>query len=150
MKCFTLVLLVLASFSSACGYNSGERKKILSKVLHPFFSSYTEGEFRVIEYCPETPCERILINSSTDEIVAIDFSVLFYLFNTSYPEFRDRNYKMPSGLSPYTELTKLVPDIMDRYVKKEECTSASSPERCVMEYIKNKYKITTDLITEGN
>ncbi len=103
---YSLVFVSMLFFSLGCFSNSHipAVKKSMFNVLEPFFSESIEEGKRIVAYCPETPCELIEVDTSIDLEVVYDFVLLFYFFDTSYPEFKDSNYKMPSGLNPNTEL----------------------------------------------
>ncbi len=145
---YALVFVSMLYFGSGCfsGNNVPPVKQLMFEVLEPFFSESVLGEKRVIMYCPETPCELIEVDASIDVEVVYDFVLLFYLFDTSYPEFKDSDYKLPSGYNPYTELSRHVVMILSRY--NNVCHSGEDSAFCVLDYLKNKYHFSTRLMVE--
>src|SRR3990172_8950787 len=120
MRFLSFVLVISLLTQCSCAQESQPEsklhlEKVFSKVLYPFFTTYVENEKTVIKYCPETPCELIESEAKVNKEIVLDFALLFYLFDTNDPEFRDEKYRMPSGYNPYLELTKLVPAVVDKY-----------------------------------
>lgn len=151
---FSFLLALSLFFQCSCAQSAQLESKyivneVLSKVLRPFFTTYTEEDKFVIKYCPETPCELIKSDASVNRDIVFDFALLFYLFDTSYQEFNDEKYKIPSGYNPYSELTKLVPSVADKYKLVSLCQDDYEMEMCILKYLKDKYKIETTLIVES-
>ena len=148
-----LCLVVTIFLGEYPGEALGQTKQVILKVLDPFVELYLEEENRVLKYCPETPCEVILVHVSISEEVLFDFATLFYLFNTDYPEFKDPDYPMPSGFNPALELKKFLPDILRKYLSIGVCQDSSQTEtgveRCLLRYLKHRNHIQTILITES-
>ena len=144
---------ILFFFSSTSFANDSEiatiQKQALTRILDPFFKCHVDDEIRIVEYCPETPCEQIQFYSSVNEIVVFDFTILYFLYNSDYPEFKDGNYKIPSGFNPFTELSKLVTDISNRYLVVSNCSENVLKEKCMLEFIGTEFEIKINVVTEA-
>ena len=123
-------------------------KDALFRTLSPFFTERLHDSKVEISYCPETPCDVIEYSSQIGDEIKYDFALLYLMTNTSYPEFREKGYRMPSGVDVSSSLVPLIPIVLKKYELIGDCDDKSNREFCVLHYLKRKYNIEISVQVE--
>ncbi len=111
--------------------------------MHPFISeSLTDGRKSVV-YCPSNICYRIEASPSINTDALYDFTTLFFLYKSEFPEFQEDNYQMPSGYKPRVELSKMIPHIQSKYTFSKGANPKANWPINIFNFLKNQYDIKT-------
>lgn len=135
MRLFFIVLV----FSFSVKANESIESELIS-VLSPFVKFTETTTKRVFTYNPDGHAYIIEAPKGAPLTAYYDF-VLIYLFEkTELPEFKELNYKMPSGLSPKNEFGSLYKNTLVKYKNccKQHINSLNSN---LLQYLSSKYGI---------
>lgn len=124
--------LLLITASAADAAQNYKTPLLPSKAI-----SKTEKNNRIIEYCPDNPCEIISTPRSTDKQVFEDFAVLFFSYASGYI-YLEKSY---DNTIPYRKQTKdKVKEIIAR--QRNECKGEElAVVSCIMQRLARDYKI---------
>ena len=119
----------------------------MNRTLHPFVSEKTDGKLKSFSYCPDNLCFAFDAPASVEWDRVYDFSILFLLYKSGFPEFVESEYEMPSKISPRKEFLSIQDSIFGRYPACKEGNQASKAH-CVLSFIERLYGVHAFFVRE--
>lgn len=143
-----ILLMVMSQASSGDSYTRvAESGSVLKRTLHPFISEKTDANFKSVSYCPDNLCLAFDAPESVEWGRVYDFSILFLLYKSGFPEFVESEYQMPSKMNPRKEFLSIQDSIFGRYPVCKEDNQASRAN-CVLNAIVELYGVRAFFVRE--
>lgn len=136
-----LMIVSTVSYGDASSHaRPGDSKSVFNRTLTPFVSEVNEGNLRSLFYCPDNLCFVFDASSEIEWGRIYDFSLLFLLYESGFPEFVEPGYEMPSKVSPREAFLSIENFILRRY---PSCNDGGHVSRvhCVLRLIQSKYGV---------
>lgn len=143
MRLLRLVLFIWVSLLFGQSYaESSDVKLLLFETLQPILAEkHNEGK-RIIRYCPDNLCLLIESPGNIRSDLLYEFSILFFFYEADFPEFRQSEYLLPTGVNPRDKFGEIAPKLLKKYVH-NSCEDSQNESVCVLQRIRSEYGIKT-------
>ena len=140
LRVFSFVCISLY-LGQGCSQNVSV-KSLLFETLQPVISEEIKTEKKVVRYCPDNLCLLIESPGGTKSDLLYEFAVMYFFYEADFPEFRNKEYLLPTGVNPRSKFKATAIQLLDRYAS-DHCADSQDKGICVLRYLREKHGIKT-------